>query len=87
MTGIRIESDGTPTGTRVYYGDNEITGVVAEVEWRHDAWSRPEATVTVRVVEAAEMSGGVHWTGLGHVPTDALIAELDTRSNDGKWEV
>lgn len=63
-SGVRIESDGTIEGTRVFVDDRDMSDFVEAVEWSHEAGDMPRARITFNRVEARGVGSVVDCTSL-----------------------
>lgn len=80
MADVRIESDGTPRGTKVFYGDTQLQ--VRSVQWSLEVGGIATAMVEFPIVELR--SHGVKevtFVGLDLVPTEILQIELEGRDD------
>lgn len=85
----RITSDGTPTGTRIFVGDTQISGLVRSVVFRHTMNRLPELELEMVQVVAQEITGQVRWymPGIGSIKSftldDGTVIELDKEEHLG----
>lgn len=78
---MRIESDGTANGTRVYDEDGNLVRGVTAITFAHRASGLPEIELHTVAVDTTTIEGEVRWVGLERVPTDALQGELARRGD------
>lgn len=78
---VRIESGGDVHNTRVYTEDGQELSYVRSATWHADTNDPPSVELTVLCVPMEVHGEVTRWHGLENVPTEALRAELESRSD------